>query len=333
MVMGNRNQLQWDLPALDSYELIRAIYRLPQAEFRRDPRRAHRAARPRRARTQAGPQPLARRADEGRDRRRAAPSAAGPVPRRAHDRPRRHHAEADPIVRRRVQPAVGRDGPADQPLHGRRPGAVPAGDRHPPRPDPVRRRAGGPRRPVRCDEDDRGHAARRRGRPVGVRRGPARPRTAGRRSAVAAGRRARGHEAAPAELPVADLTIEDPPIEDVIEHVFADAGDGARDGGWPRAPRTSRAADRRRAPTIGRGAVAAARGWVDFYADHDADRDRGAVPVPGRELLLHDRHGRRAGRSTSSSGRRSRTSRAARSAASRRASSPRTTSSGRWSGT
>ena len=35
MVMGNRNQLQWDLPALDSFELIRAIYRLPQAEFRR----------------------------------------------------------------------------------------------------------------------------------------------------------------------------------------------------------------------------------------------------------------------------------------------------------
>ena len=28
MVMGNRNQLQWDLPALDSFELIRAIYRL-----------------------------------------------------------------------------------------------------------------------------------------------------------------------------------------------------------------------------------------------------------------------------------------------------------------
>ncbi len=34
LVMGNRNQLQWDLPALDSFELIRAIYRLPPAEFR-----------------------------------------------------------------------------------------------------------------------------------------------------------------------------------------------------------------------------------------------------------------------------------------------------------
>jgi len=35
MVMGNRNQLQWDLPALDSYELLRAIYRLPPDDFRK----------------------------------------------------------------------------------------------------------------------------------------------------------------------------------------------------------------------------------------------------------------------------------------------------------
>ena len=34
MVMGNRNQLQWDLPALDSFDLIRAIYRLPPDQFR-----------------------------------------------------------------------------------------------------------------------------------------------------------------------------------------------------------------------------------------------------------------------------------------------------------
>ncbi len=34
LVMGNRNQLQWDLPALDSYELNRAIYRIPRDDFR-----------------------------------------------------------------------------------------------------------------------------------------------------------------------------------------------------------------------------------------------------------------------------------------------------------
>jgi ABC-2 type transport system ATP-binding protein len=35
LVMGNRNQLQWDLPALDSFELNRAIYRIPEADFKR----------------------------------------------------------------------------------------------------------------------------------------------------------------------------------------------------------------------------------------------------------------------------------------------------------
>ncbi len=34
LIMGNRNQLQWDIPALDSFELNRAIYRIPDAEFR-----------------------------------------------------------------------------------------------------------------------------------------------------------------------------------------------------------------------------------------------------------------------------------------------------------
>jgi ABC-2 type transport system ATP-binding protein len=33
LVMGNRNQLQWDLPALDSFELNRAIYRIRRSDF------------------------------------------------------------------------------------------------------------------------------------------------------------------------------------------------------------------------------------------------------------------------------------------------------------
>ena len=34
LVMGNRNQLQWDLPALDSFEMNRAIFGLPGPDFR-----------------------------------------------------------------------------------------------------------------------------------------------------------------------------------------------------------------------------------------------------------------------------------------------------------
>jgi ABC-2 type transport system ATP-binding protein len=35
LVMGNRNQLQWDIPAADSFELNRAIYRIPREDFQK----------------------------------------------------------------------------------------------------------------------------------------------------------------------------------------------------------------------------------------------------------------------------------------------------------
>jgi ABC-2 type transport system ATP-binding protein len=33
LVMGNRNQLQWDLPVVDSFEMNRAIFAIPRADF------------------------------------------------------------------------------------------------------------------------------------------------------------------------------------------------------------------------------------------------------------------------------------------------------------
>ena len=35
LVMGNRNQLQWDIPVLDSYRLYQAIFRIPATDFNR----------------------------------------------------------------------------------------------------------------------------------------------------------------------------------------------------------------------------------------------------------------------------------------------------------
>lgn len=35
LVMGNRNQLVWDIPALDSFELNRVMYNIPEAQYRR----------------------------------------------------------------------------------------------------------------------------------------------------------------------------------------------------------------------------------------------------------------------------------------------------------
>ncbi|MDQ3654689.1 MAG: ATP-binding cassette domain-containing protein [Chloroflexota bacterium] len=34
LIMGQRNQLTWDIPVLDSYELNKAIFRIPEADFR-----------------------------------------------------------------------------------------------------------------------------------------------------------------------------------------------------------------------------------------------------------------------------------------------------------
>lgn len=35
LIMGNRNQLQWDIPAIDSFELNRDVYRIPDADYKR----------------------------------------------------------------------------------------------------------------------------------------------------------------------------------------------------------------------------------------------------------------------------------------------------------
>jgi ABC-2 type transport system ATP-binding protein len=34
LVMGNRNQLMWDIPAMDSFQVNRAIYNIPEAQFK-----------------------------------------------------------------------------------------------------------------------------------------------------------------------------------------------------------------------------------------------------------------------------------------------------------
>ena len=216
LVMGNRNQLQWDLPALDSFELNRAIYRLPRADFT------------------ATRDELIELLDVGdlvrkpvrnlslgermkvRGRRLAAAPAAGALPRRADDRARRDDAEAHPRVHRRVQPPLRRDRAADEPLHGRRRGALQARHRHPPRADPLRRR--------RSPRSATGSAPTRRSRSSWM---PRRPygEVITRGAASRCGCRRPRPRAATARLlaehEVADLTVEDPPIEDVIEQVFA----------------------------------------------------------------------------------------------------------------
>src|SRR5829696_430665 len=156
----------------------------PARRFRASSRRADRTARRRRPRAQARAEPLARRADEGRGGRITPAPAPGALPRRADDRARRDDAEADSRVRGRVQPALRRDRPADEPLHGRCGRALPPRGRHPPRQDSLRRPARPARRGIRGvqDADRRGHGPdrrplqlRRRARPRGRARQAPRP--------------------------------------------------------------------------------------------------------------------------------------------------------------
>ena len=134
---------------MDSFELNRSIYRLEPGALRGGARRVHRPPRSGCARGQAGAQPVARGADEDGDRRGAAAPAQGALPRRTDHRSRRHRPAQAPPVHRRVQPPPRSHRAADQPLHGRRRCAVQACHRHPPRPDPLRRRACGTQRALR----------------------------------------------------------------------------------------------------------------------------------------------------------------------------------------
>ena len=94
LVMGNRNQLGWDIPAVDSFELNRAIYRIPPPEFRRTLDELVDLLDLGPLLQQAGAQPLAGRADEVRGGGGAAAPAAGALPRRADDRAGRDRCSA-----------------------------------------------------------------------------------------------------------------------------------------------------------------------------------------------------------------------------------------------
>ena len=166
LVMGQKQQLLWDLPPVETYAMNRALYDIPKAEADAHPGRAGRAAGDRPADRQADPPAVAGRADEVRAGGGAAPPAEGAVPRRAHHRPRRVDAGAHAPVHPRLQRAPRRHGDPDQPLHGGRGRALPAHHRHRQGPPGLRRRparAGPADPPGEAHHRAPGRAGRRRG--------------------------------------------------------------------------------------------------------------------------------------------------------------------------
>jgi hypothetical protein len=149
LVMGNRNQLLWDIPAMDSFLVNQAVYQIPESSSAKRSTSWSRFLTWRPA-EKAGARPEPRRADEVRAGRGAAAPALGAVPGRADARRRPDDAKPDPPVRADPQRPPRGHRAADQPLHGRRHRAVPPRDRDPQGPAPVRRRAGRPGRPDRA---------------------------------------------------------------------------------------------------------------------------------------------------------------------------------------
>ena len=108
LVMGQKNQLWWDLPAMESFRLHQQIYRIEPAAVPADARRADRAAGHRQAAQAAGPRAVARRADEDGADRGPAAFAGGAVSRRADDRPGRGRPAQHPAVPAALSAAAAR---------------------------------------------------------------------------------------------------------------------------------------------------------------------------------------------------------------------------------
>ncbi len=174
LVMGQKNQLWWDLPAADSFQLHREIYSLPQADFKQTLGELTELLGVEKLTRQAVRELSPGRADEDGADRRPAPPAPAAAPGRADDRPRRGGAGGDPEVPEGLSRPPGRDDAPDQPLHAGRRGPLRPGPGDHPGDARLRRAALGDRRPVRPGQarpapvrrgDPRRHRAVRRGRP------------------------------------------------------------------------------------------------------------------------------------------------------------------------
>ena len=273
LVMGNRNQLQWDLPALDSFELNRAIYRIPRPEF-----------------LQLRDELIELLDVDDLVRKPVRQLSLGERMKVEIVGSLLHRPQVlfldeptiglDVTMQKRIRSFVAeynrryeRDGPADEPLHGRRRGALQARHRHPPRADPVRRRAGPARRPLRRVEDDRGRSQNGGGDLSGygevIDASDARVILR-----VPRAETARVTARLLAEQEVQDLTVEDPPIEDVIEIVFS---------------QETRVTALE--PEAGR-----VRSLRRLLRRSRADADPEPLPVPRRDLHVADRDAGRADR-------------------------------------
>ncbi len=280
-VFGQRSQLWYHLPADDTFELLARIYEQEPAVHARRKRALVELFAIGDLLREAGAPDVARRADALRGGGEPAARARDPVPRRADHRARRHRqgdaARSAARAERRGRPHAA----LDLARHRRHGAGLRPRDRHPPR-----AAAAGP-----AD----GEAARQLHRPQADHRaqrgGAARPRPARRRGASNARRTARcststsraprssrwSRRCSPGPRSQ-DLSIEDPPMDEIVRAIYARA-DPAAAAGDAKGGAVMVSLDRRRA-VAARGAGAASCGStssVAWIAIQQGLTDRGAL--------------------------------------------------------
>ena len=80
LVMGQKNQLWWDLPPMETFLINKEIYEVPEAQFQRDTRRVGANSRTGEGHQRAGAQAFPGRAHEVRVARGSPAPAAGALP-------------------------------------------------------------------------------------------------------------------------------------------------------------------------------------------------------------------------------------------------------------
>ena len=130
LVMGQKNQLWWDLPAAESFRLHQQIYRIEPQQFEQTRDELTEMLGVGNLLWPAGPRVVAGGADEDGADRRPVALARSALSRRADDRPGRGCPVQHPDLPAALPGGPQGHHPADQPLHEGRGGAVPPGGDH-----------------------------------------------------------------------------------------------------------------------------------------------------------------------------------------------------------
>ena len=230
LVMGQKNQLWWDLPAQESFRLHQQIYCIEPAQF---DRRRDELVDLLQVRQLLG-QPV-RELSLGERMKMELIAALLHSPEVLFlDEPTigldvvaQHSIQS---FLRHYQQIAQSDGAVDQPLHERRGGAVPSRGDHRPRADHVRRLARRHCRPVQRPQDHHAGVPQRHACPAAWSDSATVLDQQGPKVKLKVDRNGIGEALASilAQHTVEDVSVEDPPLEEVIAEVFSLASNGAK---------------------------------------------------------------------------------------------------------